>query len=324
MDFESSAIDQLITTVVNYAGYSTDWKKVIFEVQDFDSDIPSGTIHKGLCPLVAIRGGISDDYTNISGDLYEGTTELEIYVAIESPLIYSRESWEPIYTFSGEVERAIALLDGEGFRMPPQTSKSYPVSKGGLLYRVITISIEGSECREATGPPVYQSNPVLSGTPKEGNTLTVTNGVAIGTEPITYSFNWLNDGISIGATDQNTYVVPAGVEGDTISCEVTANNGIPPTDSAESNGLVIVAMLPPVNTVAPVLSGTPEPDEVLTCTDGTWTGEPTIIFTYAWYKAPSTVIGGETANTYTVLAGDVGYRTSWGCGRGYLLQGYRY
>jgi len=306
MDFESSAIDQVITAITDYAGYTTTWNKTVFEVQDFDSDIPSGNIHNGICPFVAIRGGLSDDYTQIAGDLYEGTTELEIYIAISAPLIYSRASWAPIHTFTGEIERAIATLDGEGFRMSPTTSKSNPVSLNQMVNRVLTISIEGAECREATGPPVYQSNPVLSGTPKEGNTLTVTNGEVIGTEPITYSYDWLNDGISIGATDQNTYLVPAGIEGDTISCEVTASNGILPTDSAESNGLEIVAMLPPVNTVAPVLSGTPEPDEVLSCTDGTWTGEPTIVYTYAWYKAPSTVIAGETANTYTVLIGDIG------------------
>jgi len=61
MNFESSAIDQVITAITNYGGYVTEWDKTIFEVQDFDTDIPSGNIHSGLCPFVAIRGGLSDD-----------------------------------------------------------------------------------------------------------------------------------------------------------------------------------------------------------------------------------------------------------------------
>jgi hypothetical protein len=187
--------------------------------------------------------------------------------------------------------------------MSPDTSKSNPVSLNQLLNRVLTISIEGSECRAAAGPPSFQSPPVLTGTPKEDNTLSVTNGTVIGTEPIAYSYNWLN--VSGPAPDQNTYDVVAGDVGSTISCEVTASNGIPDDAVDESNGLEIVAMLPPVNTVAPVLSGTPNPGEVLTTTDGTWTGEAPITFTYTWYKVIGGLIGGETNNTYTVLLGDV-------------------
>jgi hypothetical protein len=305
MNFESSAIDQVITAITNYGGYTTTWDKTIFEVQDFDTDIPSGNIHSGLCPFVAIRGGLSDDYTQVAGDLYSGTTDLEIYIAVTAPLIYSRASWDLIHTFTGEIERAIATLDGNGFRMSPDTSKSNPVSLNQLLNRVLTISIEGSECREAAGPPSFQSPPVLTGTPKEGYTLSVTNGTVIGTEPITYSYDWLKDSVSIGAPDQNTYDVVAGDVGSTISCEVTASNGIPDDATEESNGLEVVAMLPPVNTVAPAITGTPEPDEVLTCSDGTWTGEAPITFTYTWYK-DTVLIPLETANTYTVLAGDVG------------------
>jgi len=153
MNFESSAIDQVITAITNYGGYVTEWDKTIFEVQDFDTDIPSGNIHSGLCPFVAIRGGLSDDYTQVAGDLYSGTTEIEIYIAVTAPLFYSRESYALIHTFTGEIERAVSTLDGNGFRMSPQTSKSNPVSMNQLLNRVLAISIEGSECRAVNADP---------------------------------------------------------------------------------------------------------------------------------------------------------------------------
>jgi len=77
------------------------------------------------------------------------------------------------------------------------------------------------------------------------------------------------NGSPISGETASTYVVGAGLLGDTISCNVIASNVFsPPTVTAESNGLVVVEAQPPVNTVAPVLSGTPNPTEVLTCTDG--------------------------------------------------------
>jgi hypothetical protein len=61
----------------------------------------------------------------------------------------------------------------------------------------------------------------------------------------------------------------------------------------------------PVNTVAPVISGGTYVGDVLTTTNGTWTGSPT--FTYQWFNENDTEnIVGATSSTYTlgsVLAG---------------------
>ena len=53
----------------------------------------------------------------------------------------------------------------------------------------------------------------------------------------------------------------------------------------------------PVNSVNPVISGTNNIGQVLTTTNGTWTGSPT--FTYQWYRGVS-AISGQTASTYTI------------------------
>lgn len=51
------------------------------------------------------------------------------------------------------------------------------------------------------------------------------------------------------------------------------------------------------------ISGTAALGQVLTCNLGQWTGQ-NLSFTYRWIRDASTVIGGATAATYTLQAGD--------------------
>lgn len=62
----------------------------------------------------------------------------------------------------------------------------------------------------------------------------------------------------------------------------------------------------PVNSVAPVISGSLTHPAMLSATAGTWTNSPTS-YTYQWFNSYSGAIGGATAATYTTGAGDVGY-----------------
>jgi hypothetical protein len=61
----------------------------------------------------------------------------------------------------------------------------------------------------------------------------------------------------------------------------------------------------PINTVAPVVSGTATFGQTLTTTDGTWTGAPAPTFTYQWQRSGSN-IGGATSTTHVLVAADVG------------------
>jgi len=60
---------------------------------------------------------------------------------------------------------------------------------------------------------------------------------------------------------------------------------------------------PPVNTVAPVISGSTTVGSVLTTTDGTWSGSPTS-FAYQWYRGIVQIFG-ETLSTYTLVSADL-------------------
>lgn len=66
------------------------------------------------------------------------------------------------------------------------------------------------------------------------------------------------------------------------------------------------AALPPVNTVAPVVSGTVGVGNTLSTNNGTWTGDAPITYTYQWQRSGSN-IGGATSSTYVIQAADVGY-----------------
>lgn len=59
----------------------------------------------------------------------------------------------------------------------------------------------------------------------------------------------------------------------------------------------------PVNTVAPVISGTTTLGSVLTTTNGTWTAKPAATFTYQWKRNGSNITG-ATNSTYTLVNDD--------------------
>ena len=76
--------------------------------------------------------------------------------------------------------------------------------------------------------------------------------------------------------------------------------------------LAITATPPaPVNTVAPVISGTMVVGQTLTTTNGTWTNSPTS-FTYKWYKGITAIVG-ATSSTYILVQADAGTTTAIKC-----------
>jgi hypothetical protein len=59
----------------------------------------------------------------------------------------------------------------------------------------------------------------------------------------------------------------------------------------------------PLNTVAPQISGTVGIGTTFTCTQGTWTGNATITYSYQWNR-DGIAISGATASTYTTVSQD--------------------
>jgi molybdopterin-binding protein len=65
----------------------------------------------------------------------------------------------------------------------------------------------------------------------------------------------------------------------------------------------------PVNTAAPVISGTAAAGDALSCSSGSWTGNPAPTFAYRWLR-DGTWIPGATESSYTAQATDAGHSLS--------------
>jgi hypothetical protein len=94
-------------------------------------------------------------------------------------------------------------------------------------------------------------------------------------------------------------------QGTSYTFTVTANNGSY-TSSSSSASNSITTFTNPVNTVAPVVSGTTTVGQTLSTTTGTWTGTATITYTYQWQRGGPTYnnISGATSSTYTLVTAD--------------------
>lgn len=153
-----------------------------------------------------------------------------------------------------------------------------------------------------TSAPVVPANtvaPSITGTPSPGSTLTANPGTWTGS-PFSYAYQWIRDGVDESGQTANTYTAPAS---GTIAVRVTATGSGGTGSPATSAGVVISSLSAPVNTVAPVISGSAVMGSVLTTSDGTWTGSPAPTFAYQW-KRNGADIGGATSQTYTTSAPD--------------------
>jgi hypothetical protein len=202
-----------------------------------------------------------------------------------------------------------------------ETGNTYTTQSADIgldVYCVVTATNplgSASQASNSVGPidsgavaPVNTVAPVVSGTTTEGQTLACSEGTWTGTLPITYAYIWISDDGLLGdivGTDSPTYTLQASDVGNTISCTVEATNAAGAVQAVSNTvGPIASAATPPVNTVAPVASGVVRIGELLSTTDGTWTGTPAPTYAYQWTRdgAP---IGGATSATYTVVAADM-------------------
>lgn len=151
-------------------------------------------------------------------------------------------------------------------------------------------------------PPVNTVVGTIIGATTFTSTLTVNNGTWTGYAPITYAYQWNRSGVAIAGATASTYTLVLADVGSTISVTITAEN-IAGYVSAETTATATITnpYAPPVNTVAPAISGTVTVGSTLTCTTGTWTGEPTITYAFQWqFARTGTAIAGATSATYVI------------------------
>ena len=138
------------------------------------------------------------------------------------------------------------------------------------------------------------------GAPVIGSYLVLSPGAWVGDGPITFTYEWKIGATVVGIAQ--VYQVQASDFGQTIVGKVIATNAYGVADSTTTG---ITAVQKPINTVAPVISGTDIVGSVLTTTNGTWTGNATITFGYQWLRNGSP-ISLATSSTYTQVLADMG------------------
>jgi hypothetical protein len=191
------------------------------------------------------------------------------------------------------------------------TSSALHLTTGAERYLVGAIGLAADE-----GPPINRTAPTITGTARDGSPLAADRGTWDGTPTIAYSYQWrrcnpAGNGCSdIAGATSSTYTPGADDVGSTLRVAVTATNAAGAT-TATSAATAAVAASPPVNTVAPTISGTARDGATLTANRGTWTGTPPIAYGYQWRRCDAAGngcanIAGATAATYTLTSGDVG------------------
>ena len=151
--------------------------------------------------------------------------------------------------------------------------------------------------------PVNTVAPVISGSTTLGSVLNSTTGTWTGTPTITYSYQWKRNGANINLATNSSYTLVVADSEANITCQVTATNLIG-SANATSNTITAAKYTAPINTVAPIISGTAQENQTVTCSTGTWTGTAPITYAYQWKRNGSNILS-ATNSSYTIVSADV-------------------
>ena len=192
--------------------------------------------------------------------------------------------------------------------------KRIAVLAGALAVAASVLVGVGSAVSQAA--PSNTSLPSISGSAKDGSLLTASHG-SWTNSPTSYAYAWQrcdNSGGSCtaiaGATSKQYTLTSADVN-NRLRVQVTATNSSGSGTATSRPTNTVAATGPaPKNTAAPVISGTQKEGNVLTVSNGGWTGTNPIKFTYQWQRCDATSgncvnITGATNQSYTATSADV-------------------
>src|SRR5205807_1830908 len=146
-------------------------------------------------------------------------------------------------------------------------------------------------------PPSNTAPPTITGTAKQGQTLTEVHGTWTNS-PTSYAYQWLQcngvgsreSGRPTSRATKQTYEVAEGDVGHKLRVEETASNAGGAGKAATSEATAVVLLAVPVSTAPPTITGEARQGQTLTEHNGTWTNSPTS-YSYQWLQCSA--LGGS-------------------------------
>lgn len=148
--------------------------------------------------------------------------------------------------------------------------------------------------------------PAIVGTPSVGAQVASTSG-SWDPAPTTFAYQWVVDGTVIAGATASTYTPGPADAGRALTVWVQARkDGREPRWAPSASKVVQAGVVS--NVELPTIAGAAEPGGTLTAAAGSWTPSGTSP-TYQWLRNGG-AISGATANSHTLVAGDVGTTVS--------------
>ncbi len=201
--------------------------------------------------------------------------------------------------------------------MSNRFARARDLATAGLASVLTVLAISGGGLAAPLAAPKNEKPPTISGSRTVGSTLTANPGTWSGTQPITFSYQWVRCNSQLanctnpsGNTSRRYRLTPDD-RGRRLIVVVTAKNADGTGQAQANTGVIGGRATAPRNTSAPAISGTPQEGQTLTASPGAWSGTQPITFTYQWQRCDANggtcvSISGATARTYTVVGTDVG------------------
>ncbi len=244
-----------------------------------------------------------------------GFVEVTGHPRVGEELVCDVGSWTGVPQFTIEWRRNGVLVAGK-------IGNPYKVEStdAGSSITCIVIATEGEESEEEESinslaipggskseTPKDITLPHISGTPEVGQKLKCEEGQWSGSPAPKFAFQWLREGSKIESATKNEYTVASADEGTSLSCKVTASNGVGGEPSATSEKVAVPATKAPKDITKPEVLGEAVVGHELTCKPGEWEGEPT--FTYQWLREGAPISGAD-GQTYVIVTADETHQLS--------------
>ena len=159
--------------------------------------------------------------------------------------------------------------------------------------------------------------PTISGTTRDGSTLSAKAGTWTGLTPINYGYQWLlcnaagESCANIAAATETKYTLGHEDVGKTLKIAASGSNSAG-SSTATSGHTAVIEALKPSNTELPAISGAAEQGQLLSVSDGTWEGTPPFSYTYAWQECDGVGgackgVAGATNSSFRLSGSQVGH-----------------